>query len=273
MAATWRGASSMFLRYSGIASVMAALARSRRKSTEHRQKASGIFQRQADYRRRTAKPAMTTTSSPTAAADRRDRAFARNLVSQPGACPRSLRDPDLSDGRDRPGGGLQPPLRRTDRALDRGLHCLRRVRAAVRLARRPLEPAQHDGDLFFRHRRVAASRSALAPNFTLLAIALFAVGMFAAIYHPVGMPMVIEHRGATAAARMAFNGVCGNIGVSVAAGITAALTAGSAGAGVLRAGRRCSSSPASPICDRRPTTAAAPASRADRAGRQLDRRS
>jgi len=64
----------------------------------------------------------------------------------------------------------------------------------------------------------------LAPNFTLLAIALLAVGIFAAIYHPVGIPMVIDtavNRGRT----MAWNGVCGNIGVSIAAGVTAVITA------------------------------------------------
>jgi MFS family permease len=62
-----------------------------------------------------------------------------------------------------------------------------------------------------------------APDFTTLAIALLAVGIFAAIYHPVGIPMVIDTavvRGRT----MAFNGLCGNIGVSVAAGCTAIIT-------------------------------------------------
>jgi len=46
--------------------------------------------------------------------------------------------------------------------------------------------------------------------------------VFAAIYHPVGMAMLIEvsrARGRT----LAFNGVCGNLGVSLSAGITAAL--------------------------------------------------
>ncbi len=57
-----------------------------------------------------------------------------------------------------------------------------------------------------------------------LAAALFALGMFAAIYHPVGIPMVLET--ATQRGRsLAFNGVCGNLGVALAAGITAALTA------------------------------------------------
>lgn len=66
--------------------------------------------------------------------------------------------------------------------------------------------------------------AALAPSLTVLAFALFALGMFAAIYHPVGTAMVLEN--ATQRGRsMAFNGVCGNLGVSLAAGITAALTA------------------------------------------------
>ncbi|MGB6285026.1 MAG: MFS transporter [Xanthobacteraceae bacterium] len=66
--------------------------------------------------------------------------------------------------------------------------------------------------------------AAFAPSLTVLAIALFSLGVFAAIYHPVGTAMIVEHakeRGRT----LAFNGVCGNLGVSLAAGITAALTA------------------------------------------------
>ena len=58
----------------------------------------------------------------------------------------------------------------------------------------------------------------------MLALALFTLGVFAAIYHPVGTAMVIENatqRGRT----LAFNGVCGNLGVSLAAGTTAVLTA------------------------------------------------
>jgi len=64
--------------------------------------------------------------------------------------------------------------------------------------------------------------AALSPNFIALAASLFALGMFAAIYHPVGMAMLIElskARGRT----LAFNGVCGNMGAALAAGITAAL--------------------------------------------------
>src|SRR5271154_336021 len=66
--------------------------------------------------------------------------------------------------------------------------------------------------------------AAFAPSLYVLAAALFSLGVFAAIYHPVGTAMIIEKatvRGRT----LAFNGVCGNLGVSLAAGITAALTA------------------------------------------------
>jgi MFS family permease len=66
--------------------------------------------------------------------------------------------------------------------------------------------------------------AAFAPSLVMLAVALFALGIFAAIYHPVGTAMILgaaTQRGRT----LAFNGVCGNLGVSLAAGITAALTA------------------------------------------------
>ncbi len=77
--------------------------------------------------------------------------------------------------------------------------------------------------IFFLGTGVSAAAVGLAPNFTMLAVALFAVGIFSAIYHPVGIPMVIDaavNRGRT----MSWNGVWGNIGVSVAAGCTGALT-------------------------------------------------
>jgi MFS family permease len=66
--------------------------------------------------------------------------------------------------------------------------------------------------------------AAMAPSLYVLAFALFCLGMFAAIYHPVGTAMILEN--ATQRGRsLAFNGVCGNLGVSLAAGVTAALTA------------------------------------------------
>ena len=76
--------------------------------------------------------------------------------------------------------------------------------------------------LFFLGCGVSVAGAALAPNFIVLTVALFALGMFAAIYHPVGMAMLIDisqARGRT----LALNGVCGNLGAALAAGITAAL--------------------------------------------------
>jgi MFS family permease len=64
--------------------------------------------------------------------------------------------------------------------------------------------------------------AALAPNLFALAAALFALGMFASIYHPVGMAMLIE-TAQTRGRTLAFNGVCGNLGAALAAGVTAAL--------------------------------------------------
>ena len=64
--------------------------------------------------------------------------------------------------------------------------------------------------------------AAAAQSLSMMAVALFGLGMFAAIYHPVGMAMLIEisqARGRT----LAFNGVCGNLGVALATGITGVL--------------------------------------------------
>jgi MFS family permease len=69
---------------------------------------------------------------------------------------------------------------------------------------------------------LSLAAAAFAPNLIMLAVALFALGICAAIYHPVGMAMLIEAsqaRGRT----LAFNGVCGNLGAALAAGITALL--------------------------------------------------
>jgi MFS family permease len=67
--------------------------------------------------------------------------------------------------------------------------------------------------------------AAFAPNLVVLAIALFALGVFAAIYHPVGTAMLIE-QAAVRGRSLAFNGVCGNLGAALAAGMTAALVQG-----------------------------------------------
>src|SRR5258708_6796104 len=70
---------------------------------------------------------------------------------------------------------------------------------------------------------LSCAAAAVSRDFITLAISLFALGVFASIYHPVGTAIVVAaavNRGRT----LAFNGVCGNIGVALAAGITAALT-------------------------------------------------
>jgi predicted MFS family arabinose efflux permease len=64
----------------------------------------------------------------------------------------------------------------------------------------------------------------LAPTPLWLAVAMFFLGMFAAIYHPVGMAMLIDVSRARPRT-LAFNGVCGNLGVTLAAGISTTLAA------------------------------------------------
>ncbi|WP_170149816.1 MFS transporter [Rhodoplanes roseus] len=63
---------------------------------------------------------------------------------------------------------------------------------------------------------------AVAPTLPMLAVALFMLGVFAAIYHPVGMAMLIQASNARGRT-LAFNGVCGNLGVALASGVTAVL--------------------------------------------------
>jgi MFS family permease len=62
----------------------------------------------------------------------------------------------------------------------------------------------------------------LSPNLVMLAVSMFGVGVFASIYHPVGMPMLLEASRAQGRS-VAFNGVCGNLGAALAAGIAAAI--------------------------------------------------
>jgi MFS family permease len=64
----------------------------------------------------------------------------------------------------------------------------------------------------------------LAPTPRWLAVAMFFLGMFAAIYHPVGMAMLLDVSKARPRT-LAFNGVCGNLGVTLAAGISTTLAA------------------------------------------------
>jgi MFS family permease len=78
--------------------------------------------------------------------------------------------------------------------------------------------------LFYIGCGVSLVAAALAPSLIALAVALFVLGVFAAIYHPVGMAMLIETAQTSGRGRtLAFNGVCGNLGAALAAGITAVL--------------------------------------------------
>jgi len=78
--------------------------------------------------------------------------------------------------------------------------------------------------LFYAGCGLSLLAAGLAPNLVVLAVALFALGVFASIYHPVGTAMLIE-RAAVRGRSLAFNGVCGNLGAALAAGLTAALVA------------------------------------------------
>jgi MFS family permease len=71
---------------------------------------------------------------------------------------------------------------------------------------------------------VSLAAAGLAPTPFMLAAAMCALGMFAAIYHPVGMAMLIDVSKARPRT-LAFNGVCGNLGVTFAAGISTTLAA------------------------------------------------
>ena len=61
--------------------------------------------------------------------------------------------------------------------------------------------------------------TALAESPTEIAVGLFAIGVFAAIYHPVGLAMVVHGRRKTGLP-LAINGVFGNLGIAVAALLT-----------------------------------------------------
>jgi MFS family permease len=78
--------------------------------------------------------------------------------------------------------------------------------------------------IFFFGCAVSMVAAALAPNVYWLGGALLVLGIFSAIYHPVGIPMLVSHardRGRD----FATNGIWGNFGVAFAPGITAALMA------------------------------------------------
>ena len=74
--------------------------------------------------------------------------------------------------------------------------------------------------IYFFGTGVATAAVGLASSFTVLRRrALRRRCAFAAIYHPVGLPTLVD-TAVNRARTMSWNGVCGNVGVSIASGIT-----------------------------------------------------
>jgi len=73
--------------------------------------------------------------------------------------------------------------------------------------------------VFFTGIGASSIATALADTPIGMAIGLFAIGVFAAIYHPVGLALVVEGREKTGIP-LAINGVFGNLGVAAAALLT-----------------------------------------------------
>src|SRR5205085_10842142 len=73
--------------------------------------------------------------------------------------------------------------------------------------------------VFFAGIGLAAVATGFAQTPLQVGIGLFVIGMFAAIYHPVGLAMVTQ-KWKNTGMRLAVNGVWGNLGVASAALIT-----------------------------------------------------
>ena len=73
--------------------------------------------------------------------------------------------------------------------------------------------------IFFVGIGASSIATALAGSPVEIALGLFAIGLFAAIYHPVGLAMVVHGRKKTGMP-LAINGVFGNLGVAAAALLT-----------------------------------------------------
>ena len=73
--------------------------------------------------------------------------------------------------------------------------------------------------IFFFGMGVAAILTSLTQNAWQLAAALTLIGAFASIYHPVGIPMLVQHA-KNPGATIGVNGLAGNLGVAVAAVVT-----------------------------------------------------
>jgi MFS family permease len=76
--------------------------------------------------------------------------------------------------------------------------------------------------LFFIGIGIAAMLTAFAQNAWQLAAGLTFIGVFASIYHPVGIPMLVQHA-RNPGMVIGVNGLAGNLGIAVAAAITGLL--------------------------------------------------
>ena len=79
--------------------------------------------------------------------------------------------------------------------------------------------------IFFFGIGAASVLTAFSQNVWQLAVSLTLIGVFASIYHPVGIPMLLE-RAINPGATIGFNGLVGNLGVAVAALLTGFLIQG-----------------------------------------------
>ena len=90
---------------------------------------------------------------------------------------------------------------------------------ARRAAGRSVGPPRDDDRVLRRHRRGRASSWPSRAGPWSLAAALTLMGAFAAIYHPVGIPMIVQ--GATNPGfTIGVNGLAGNLGIAIAALLT-----------------------------------------------------
>jgi len=77
--------------------------------------------------------------------------------------------------------------------------------------------------VFFLGLGVSAMLTGLARTPLEIGVGLFFIGVFAAIYHPVGITMVVEARPEKTGVALGINGVWGNMGVACAAVVAGAL--------------------------------------------------
>ncbi|HUB12620.1 MAG TPA: MFS transporter [Acetobacteraceae bacterium] len=77
--------------------------------------------------------------------------------------------------------------------------------------------------MFFFGTGAAMAATAFAASPAMLAVGLSAIGVFAAIYHPIGTAMLVDAAGEKPGRAIGVNGVFGNLGVALAPVVTAFL--------------------------------------------------